>query len=80
RTAAALGPMSSLEEWLADPAGAAALHEVLGTRDDGRLAGMLGDEELQRVVGNFPMRSLAGFPNITLDHATLDEVVTRLSS
>jgi hypothetical protein len=32
------------------------------------------------VVGNFPMRSLAGFPNITLDHATLDEVVTRLSS
>jgi beta-glucosidase len=80
RAAAALGPMSSLEEWLADPAGAAALHEVLGTRDDGRLAGMLGDEELQRVVGNFPMRSLAGFPNITLDHATLDEVVTRLSS
>jgi hypothetical protein len=41
---------------------------------------MLGDEDLQRVVGNFPMRSLAGFPNITLDHATLDEVVTRLSS
>jgi beta-glucosidase len=80
RAAAALGPMSSLEEWLADPTGAAALHEVLGTRDDGRLAGMLGDEELQRVVGNFPMRSLAGFPNITLDHATLDEVVTRLSS
>ena len=51
----------------------------MGTRDDGRLAGMLGDEELQRVVGNFPMRSLAGFPNITLDHATLDEVVERLS-
>ena len=80
RVAAALGPMSSLEEWLADADGAAALHEVLGTRDDGRLAGMLGDEELQRVIGNFPMRSLAGFPNITLDHATLDEVVARLSS
>jgi len=79
RVAAALGAMSSLEEWLADPAGAAALHDVLGTRDDGRLAGMLGDEELQRVVGNFPMRSLAGFPNVTLDHATLDEVVARLS-
>lgn len=80
RVAAALGPMSSLEEWLADADGAAALHRVLGTRDDGRLAGMLGDEELQRVIGNFPMRSLAGFPNITLDHATLDEVVARLSS
>ena len=79
RVAAPLGPMSSLQEWLADPDGAAALAEVVGTREDGRLAGMLGDEELQRVVGNFPMRSLAGFPNITLDHATLDEVVERLS-
>ena len=31
------------------------------------------------MIGNFPMRSLAGFPNVTLDHATLDEVVERLS-
>jgi beta-glucosidase len=79
RVAAPLGPMSSLEEWLDDPAGRAALEEAFGTREDGRLQGMLGDEELRRVIGNFPMRSLAGFPNVTIDHATVDTMVERLS-
>jgi beta-glucosidase len=79
RVAAPLGPMSSLEEWLADPAGAAALHEAFGTRPDGRLVGMLGDPDLVKVIGNFPMRSLAGFPNVTIDHATLDGMVARLA-
>ena len=79
RVAAPLGPMSSLEEWLDDPAGHAALEEAFGTREDGRLQGMLGDEELRRVIGNFPMRSLAGFPNVSIDHATLDAMVERLS-
>lgn len=78
RTAPPLGPMSSLEEWLADPDGAAALHEAFGTRPDGRLAGMLGDEELVKVIGNFPMRTLAGFPDMSIDHATLDAMVERL--
>jgi beta-glucosidase len=78
RVAPPLGSMSSLQEWLADPAGAAALREVLGTTEDGRLAGVLGQEELQRVVGNFPMETLAGFPNVDLDHATLDDLVARV--
>ena len=79
RVAAPLTRMSSLQEWLADPAGAAALRAQLGTREDGRVAGMLGDEELQRVIGNFPMSTLAGFPNIALDHPTLEELVERLA-
>jgi beta-glucosidase len=78
RVAPPLGPMSSLEEWLDDPDGAAALRGAFGTRPDGRLQGMLGDPELATVIGNFPMRSLAGFPNIDIDHATLDALVAQL--
>ncbi len=77
RVAPPLGSTSSLEEWLDDPAGAAALREVLGTVD-GRLAGMLGDPQLVQVIGNFPMSTLAGFPNVDLDHATLDALVERV--
>ena len=78
RVAPPLGAMSSLEEWLDDPEGAAALREVLGTAD-GRLAGMLGDPHLVQVIGNFPMSTLAGFPNVDLDHTMLDELVARVS-
>ena len=74
-----LDPMSSLDEWLADPLGAAALRAALGTRPDGRLKGMLGDEEVVKVIGSFPMRSLAGFPNVSIDHATLDSMIEQMS-
>jgi beta-glucosidase len=80
RVAPPLGPMSSLEEWLADPQGTEALREVVGTTGDGRLAGPLGDPHLVAVIGNFPMSTLAGFPTVDLDHATLDELVTRVTS
>ena len=79
RVAAPLGAMSSLEEWLADPRGAETLRSVLGSTDDGRLAGALGEPGLVTVIGNFPMSTLAGFPNVDLDHATLDELVERVS-
>ena len=78
RVAPPLGPLSSLDEWLADPTGAALLGEVLGIRGDGRLAGMLGDVEVRRVVGNFPLRALAGFGTFGIDHAGLDALVARL--
>jgi beta-glucosidase len=74
-----LGARSSLEEWLDDPVGAAALQEVLGTVD-GRLAGMLGDPHLVQLIGNFPMSTLAGFPNVDIDRAMLDELVTRVGA
>jgi beta-glucosidase len=79
RVAPPLDSMSSLDEWLTDPLGAAALRAALGTRPDGRLNGMLGDEEVVKVIGSFPMRSLAGFPNISIDHATLDSMIEQMS-
>ena len=51
-----LDAMASLEEWLADPAGAPVLREVVGADETGRPRGILGDHELRAVVGNFPPR------------------------
>jgi beta-glucosidase len=78
RVAPPLGPMSSLDEWLDDPAGAAALRATLGTTDDGRLAGTLGNPSMTTMIGSFPMTALAGFPNVDLDHEALDELVERV--
>jgi hypothetical protein len=47
---------SSLDEWLADADGAARLREAAGA------AAILGDAELRRVIGNFPLGRLAAFP------------------
>ncbi|NUS51358.1 MAG: beta-glucosidase [Nocardioidaceae bacterium] len=79
RVAPPLGPMSSLQEWLDDPEAAAMLRQALGVDPDGRLPGMLGDPQAVDVVGNFPLRGLAGFPNVPLDHATVDAMLGRLS-
>ena len=59
--------MASLEEWLADPAGAPVLREVVGTDETGRPRGILGDDELRAVVGNFPIGALTAFPGSGLD-------------
>ncbi|HET9827108.1 MAG TPA: fibronectin type III-like domain-contianing protein [Nocardioidaceae bacterium] len=80
RVAPPLGRMSSLEEWLADQAGSAALREVLGSTEDGRLAGMLGNPEVLRVVGSFPISTLAGFPTVDLDHSSLDILLDRVAA
>jgi beta-glucosidase len=75
-----LGAMTSLQEWLADPAGAALLREVVGTDESGRPRGILGDDELRGVVGNFPISALTAFPASGLDQATVDELLRRLRS
>jgi beta-glucosidase len=71
RFAPPLGAMSSLDEWLADPAGAEALRDTVG--------GQLLEPGMVAMVGSFPMSALAGFPNVALDHATLDDLVVRLA-
>ncbi len=78
RVAPPLGPMSSLQEWLADPIGHEVLLAEVGSTD-GRLPGMLGDPHLIAVIGNFPMSGLAGFPNMPLDHAMLDRLVDQVA-
>jgi beta-glucosidase len=73
-----LDAMASLEEWLADPAGASILREVVGTDESGRPRGIVGDHELRAVVGNFPIGALAAFPGSGLDQGTVDELLRRL--
>jgi beta-glucosidase len=73
-----LGPMSTLREWLADPAAGPAVRAAFGTDEAGRPMGILADEELLKVIGDFPMSSLAAFPGIGLDHATLDSLIDQV--
>jgi beta-glucosidase len=73
----ALDAMASLEEWLADAAGAAVLREVVGTDETGRPRGILGDHELRAVVGNFPIGALAAFPGSGLDQGAVEELLGR---
>ena len=72
-----LDAMATLEEWLAHPEGSAALRQAVGVDDDGRPRGILGDDELIRVIGNFPLGSLAAFPGLGVDHATVADLVGR---
>ncbi|NLT55955.1 MAG: beta-glucosidase [Actinomycetales bacterium] len=68
---------STLEEWLADPDGAAALREVF--RDDrGAPAGLLADEELVALIGSFPMDRIASLFGTDLDRTALDALVRRV--
>ena len=64
--------MSTLEEWLADPAGERALRAAIGTNADGTPAGILGNPEMQRMLGNFPVSTLAAFAEFGLSHEIVD--------
>ena len=74
-----LGPMSSLDEWLADPEGARPAAGGAGDRRAGRFVGTLGDPEMRTVVGNFPLQALAGMDVIEIDRDVLAGLVARLS-
>ncbi|MDX6222065.1 MAG: beta-glucosidase [Frankiales bacterium] len=56
-----LDGMSTLQEWLADPVGGDRLRKLVGHDENGRPKGILGEEELIRMIGNFPISSLASF-------------------
>ncbi len=77
---AALDGMSTLEEWLADPSGSALLHKAVGTDEDGRPTGILGNEELLPVIGNFPISTLAAFPGLGLTHDLVHTLVDQVSA
>ena len=65
-----LDEMATLHEWLEDPDGAALLHEVMGTDASRRPRGILGNDELLALIGNFPIGRLAAFPGFGLDQST----------
>jgi beta-glucosidase len=63
-----LGAEASLDEWLADPDGAARLRAAAGA------APLLADAELRRVIGNFPLGRLAAFPAMGITDGVLREL------
>jgi beta-glucosidase len=75
----ALESTSTLEEWLADPVGAVLLHKAIGTDETGRPGGILGNEELLKVIGNFPLNRLAAFPGLGVSHSAVDELVAQVA-
>ena len=77
---ASLDGMATLQEWLADPTGSALLHKAVGTDEDGRPKGILGNEELLPVIGNFPISSLAAFPGLGLSHPVVDALIDQVST
>jgi beta-glucosidase len=75
-----LDGMSTLQEWLADPTGSALLHTAVGTDETGRPKGILGNEELLVVIGNFPISTLAAFPGLGLSHAVVQGLIDQVSA
>jgi beta-glucosidase len=75
-----LDAMATLQEWLADATGAALLHEAVGTDDQGRPKGILGNQELLPVIGNFPISTLAAFPGLGLTHELVHALIDQISA
>jgi beta-glucosidase len=75
-----LDGMSTLQEWLADPTGSALLHKAVGTDETGRPTGILGNDELMRVIGNFPISTLAAFPGLGLSHSVVHTLIDQVSA
>lgn len=73
---APLDEWSTLQEWLADPKGGELLRSVAKDAD-GNPIGILADEELQRVIGTFPLRSLAASLGFGFGFGFDHDVVTR---
>jgi beta-glucosidase len=69
--------MSTLAEWLADPAGGPALRAAMGTGPDGRPGGILGSDELVRMLRQFPLSTLAVF-GAGITHEQIGELVATL--
>jgi beta-glucosidase len=75
-----LDGMATLEEWLADPTGSALLHKAVGTDEEGRPKGILGNEELLPVIGNFPISTLAALPGLGFTHDLVHSLVEQVSA
>jgi beta-glucosidase len=74
-----LDDLATLEEWLADPHGREVLVEAVGVDAAGHPRGIVGNAELIRVVGNFPLRKMAIFPWTGLSHEVIDTVCAKVA-
>jgi beta-glucosidase len=77
---ARLDAMATLQEWLADPTGSALLHKAVGTDEARRPKGILGNQELLPVIGNFPISTLAAFPGLGLSHELVHTLLEQVSA
>jgi beta-glucosidase len=77
RPARPLTGMSTLAEWLLDPEGGPALRAAFGTGRDGRPGGILGSDELVRMLGSIPLSTLATF-RAGITHEQVAELVAAL--
>ena len=62
------------------PTGSALLHKAIGIDATGRPKGILGNEELMKVIGNFPISTLAAFPGLGLSHAVVHALIDQVSA
>jgi beta-glucosidase len=76
----ALDATSTLQEWLADPDGHALLVKEVGTDETGKPKGIAGDEELIKVIGNFPLNRFPAFSGMGITHEVVRAVTEQLSS
>ena len=74
RLARPLTGMSTLAEWLADPAGGPALRAAFGTGQDGRPGGILASDELVRMLREIPLSTLAVF-GAGITHEQVGELI-----
>jgi beta-glucosidase len=74
---ARIDAMTTLQEWLADPQAAAALRQAVGTDADGNPLGILAVPRLIKVIGNFPLLTLAAFGQLGLDQAAVHDLIRR---
>ncbi len=74
-----LDAMATLEEWLEHPAGAAALRELIGVDADGNPQGILASPDLLKMIGNFPLSSIATFPGLGLTPESVTRLIAEVS-
>ena len=70
---------STLIEWKDDPVAGPELVRAVGVTDDGRPAGILGDEELIKVIGNFPLRTLIAFTGLGITEDVVSQMMARFA-
>jgi beta-glucosidase len=73
-----LTALSTLAEWLADPAGGPALRAAFGTGPDGRPGGILASDKLVTELGAFPLSTLAAF-GVGITYAQVGQLVEAIN-
>ncbi|GAA1517389.1 glycoside hydrolase family 3 C-terminal domain-containing protein [Kribbella lupini] len=74
-----LDEWATLEEWLDHPTGAAALRELIGVDANGNPRGILASPDLLKLIGNFPISSIATFPGLGLTPESVNRLIAEVA-